>query len=251
MSVVLTLLQILAGLAALVSGIGHLFGWSRLQILAVPARPGLVLRIGLGVIECLAGLWMLAAIAIPFFAFFAATLLAVITGIALIVKVLHRSTGPVLPAVICLLGSVAIGGLQPLGLRVLALPKPDALPIEPVAGFEVVKTYAPGMWFESVKQAADGTLYLAGNQGQDFATNDKSRVQAQIIARAPDGSEKTFFKLPQGSTAGVIAFGPDGTRTIVADARQAIIGATDGGAFSSGDRGAAGTLVALRLSKFN
>jgi sugar lactone lactonase YvrE len=205
------LLQIVVGAAALVSSIGHVVAWPRLQILYASRHSAPIARIGLGLIEGFAGLWMLAAIAIPFFAFFAASLLAVVTVGALIAAAIRRSPGRGLPAFACLAASVAIALLQPLGLRVLALPKPDALPLDPVAGFEVLKTDAPGMSYESVKRAADGTLFLAGNQGQDFTTGDKSQVQAQVIARAPDGSERAFFKLPKESTGGVMAFGSNGT----------------------------------------
>jgi len=160
---------------------------------------------------------MLGSIFQPFLAFFAAVLLAVILVGALLV---HFVRGPregwqVAAGLLVLV--VAIGGLQPLGLRVAMLPNADVLPVEPVAAATVLKTYPAGMWFESVKVAPDGTIFLAANRGLDLQTGDKGKVRAQILARAPDGSERVFFELPKGATAGVFAFGRDGTMYMVGD----------------------------------
>lgn len=109
-----------------------------------------------------------------------------------------------------LAGAVIAAALQPLGLRVLALPKHEALPLDLVASARTVKAYGEGQWFESVRLAPDGTIYLTANQGENYATGDKGQARAQVIARSRDGSERVFFELPQGSTAGVIAFDSDG-----------------------------------------
>ena len=46
--------------------------------------------------------------------------------------------------------------------------------------------------------------------GENYATGDKSQAHAQVIARKPDGTDRVFFELPLGSTAGVIAFDAEG-----------------------------------------
>jgi sugar lactone lactonase YvrE len=79
-----------------------------------------------------------------------------------------------------------------------------------VVSARTVKTYGDGEWLESVKVGPDGTVYLTSNLGENYATGDKSQVRAQVIARAPDGTERVFFELPPGATAGVIAFDAQG-----------------------------------------
>jgi len=101
--------------------------------------------------------------------------------------------------------------LQPLGLKVLLLPKADNLPYEAVKA-EVVKTYDEDVWFESVRAGADGTLYLAANIDLDFTRPDYYRdAFGEVIVRQIDGSERVLFKTPKGSTAGVFSVAPDGT----------------------------------------
>lgn len=165
-----------------------------------------------GVPTTLAAAALFAAIWIPFFTFFAASALIVLMLAALATMLLQgRRGGGVGWLAVLLVCIVAVGALQPLGLKVLALPKADVLPHAPVSAARVVKTYGPGMWFEGIAAAPDGTLYLAQNTGENYATGDKSHVHASVIARAPDGSERVFFTLPQGSTAGVMAIAANGT----------------------------------------
>lgn len=165
-----------------------------------------------GVLVALGATALFAAIWIPFFTFFAASALFVLVGAGLTTMLLQgrRRDGASWLALL-LIGIVTVGALQPLGLKVLALPKADALRSAPVSSAKVLKTYGPGMWFEGVSAGPDGTLYLAQNTGENYATGDKSQVHASVIARAPDGSERVFFKLPQGSTAGVMVIATDGT----------------------------------------
>ncbi len=117
-------------------------------------------------------------------------------------------------------GAMVAAILQPLGLRVLALPKAEALPLDPVPEARTVKTYDEGQWFESVRPGPDGTLFLTSNQGENYATGDKSQARARVIARSQDGSERVFFALPQGSTAGVIAFDADGRMYMTGQGQQ-------------------------------
>lgn len=164
-----------------------------------------------GTLALLAAAALFAAIWIPFFTFFAASALTLMVVVALATLLLQgqRQSAGALGAL--LVGLIAVGALQPLGLKVLALPKADTLPHAPVRAARVVKTYGPGMWFEGIAAGPDGTLYLAQNTGENYATGDKSQVHASVIARAPNGSERVFFTLPQGSTAGVMAIAADGT----------------------------------------
>lgn len=159
----------------------------------------------------LAGSTTLAGVAVPFLAFFA-SVLALCAGIASFLA--HPSprfaSSALVPAglIVASLG-VAIG--QPLGLKVLALPKADELPYTPVES-RVVKTYDEGVWFEGIAVAPDGTLFLAANRGLDFSRSDYYRdAEGEIIARDPAGHERSVFRTPKGSAAGVIAVAADGT----------------------------------------
>lgn len=162
------------------------------------------------VFAALAGVATLAGARVPFLVFFSAILSLLVLG-GMWVGLSIRGGGGLWPVPATLMaGSLAIGALQPLGLKVLALPKADKLPYAPVPA-RTVKTYDAGQWFESVRVAPDGTLYLSSNRGDDYATGDKSKAQGQVIARSPDGSERVLFTLPMGSTSGVFAIAADGT----------------------------------------
>lgn len=151
------------------------------------------------------------SIVVPFFAFFAAVLSAVI---ALVINgyAIARGARAAWPFFFGIfLASALIVALQPLGLKIMLLPKADDLPYEPVSA-SVLKTYDQGVWFESVRAAADGTLYLAANIGLDFTRSDYySHAHGEVIVRKPDGSERILFRTPMGSAAGVFAVAPDGT----------------------------------------
>ncbi len=204
-----SLLQAVVALSCAVLAVATLTGRAVITSRIRAPRP---VRWGWGALATLAAAALFAAIWIPFFTFFAASLLALLTLAALTTVLLQgRRSGGAGWLAVLLVGLVAVGALQPLGLKVLALPKADTLPHAPVAAAKVVKTYGPGMWFEGIAAGPDGTLYLAQNTGENYATGDKSQVHASVIARAPDGSERVFFRLPQGSTAGVMAITADGT----------------------------------------
>jgi sugar lactone lactonase YvrE len=175
-------------------------------------RSGIMARLTLGLLALLPAGAMIVAIAIPFVAFFAAAYAAV-TAVGLSMYVGLRGytrawlAGSSVVAV-CLL----VSGLQPLGLRVLCLPRADQLPYEPVAEVRVVKTYDEGVWFEGIQAGSDGTLYLAANIGLDFSRTDYYRgAHGEVISRLPNGEERVLFKTPTDSTAGIFAINSDGS----------------------------------------
>ena len=174
-----------------------------------PSRTGA--RILCAALTALPGLFLSFSIAVPFFAVFAAAY-AGLTVLLLGLYAAIRGGSGIWPlSIVMTLTSVAIAALQPLGLKILLLPKADVLPYEPVAA-RVVKTYDEGVWFESVRAGRDGVLYLAANKGFDFSRSDYYRhAHGEVIAHRPDGSESVIFKTPTGSAAGVIAVAPGGT----------------------------------------
>lgn len=167
-------------------------------------------RIALGIAALLGGIAMMAAIAVPFLTFFVAAVLAIVAVAVLLAGGDRSARTSRRLTVAALAAAIAAGAVQPFGLKVLMLPKADALPLE-TAVTALLKTYPSGTWFEGIAFGPDGTMYLAANSGENYVTGDKSRVHAQVIARSPDGSERVFFRPPQGATAGVMAFGRDGT----------------------------------------
>lgn len=152
-----------------------------------------------------------AAIAVPFLAFFAACLTILTSaGTWWVLSYSKAARSWPVPAAMAF-ASIAVALLQPLGLKVMLLPKADQLPYQPVEA-HVVKTYGEGVWFESVRAGADGTLYLAANLGLDFSRSDYYRhAHGEVIARHPDGREDIRFTTPVGCAAGVFAVAPDGT----------------------------------------
>jgi sugar lactone lactonase YvrE len=178
------------------------------------------IRIGYAIITALGGIGMLTAIAVPILAFFAA-LLSVIAAVLIGLHPAARTRPRARLAPVLLgLAALGVGALQPLGLRVMALPHADDLPYRPVPA-RVVKTYAAGTGFESVRAGADGTLYLAANQGLDFTIQDYyRRATGEVIARRPDGRERVLFTTPTGSTAGALAIAHDGTIFMTSNGRR-------------------------------
>lgn len=168
-------------------------------------------RLPFSAVFVLAGAVLLAGIGVPFLNFFGAALAGVL-AIAIFGMLLRAKLGLWWPwPVVLLAASLGAVVVQPLGLKVLMLPKADVLPYAPVAA-RVVKTYDAGVWFEGVSAGADGTLYLAANIGLDFATSDYfAAAHGEVIARKPDGTETTLFTTPVGSAAGVLAVAADGT----------------------------------------
>lgn len=161
-----------------------------------------------------AGHWIaliatLCGVVVPFVAFFASCL-AFVSSMPLALRAARLKTAyaGILPALLAI-GSVAVALAQPLGLKVLALPKADDLPFKPSQS-RVIKTYDEGLWFEGIAAAEDGTLYLSGNRGLDFSRGDYyHNAQGELIARKPDGSERVIFKTPKGLTSGVPVIASD------------------------------------------
>ena len=210
MNMLTLLIQSLVGLGFVARAATKFIGTETVRAQFAALRLGRPVRFALGALELLGGLAMLAAIAQPFLVFFVAVLLAVPSVAMLLLQVLRKHTQGTAMLAILLIGAVIAAALQPLGLRVLALPTAEALPITAAASARTVKAYAEGQWLESVRLGPDGTVYLTANAGENYATGDKRQARAQVISRAPDGRERVFFELPQGSTAGVVAFDAQG-----------------------------------------
>lgn len=135
--------------------------------------------------------------------FFAACL-SFISSIPLAVNMFRLQTQRTwaLPALLAI-ASVIVGLAEPLGLKVIALPKAADLPFKPVLS-RVIKTYDEGLCFEGIAAGDDGTLYLSGNRGLDFSRGDYYHdAQGELTVRKPDGSEHILFKTPKGFTSGV------------------------------------------------
>ena len=210
MNMLTLLIQSLVGLGFIARAATKFIGTEKVRARFEVLRLGRPFRWGIGGLELLGGVAMLVAIAQPFLVFFVAVFLALLSTGMLLLQVLRKHTQGTAMVAILLIGAVIAAALQPLGLRVLALPTAEALPLTPVALARTLKAYAEGQWLESVKVGPDGTVYLTANTGENYATGDKSQARAQVIARAPDGRERVFFELPEGSTAGVIAFDGQG-----------------------------------------
>ena len=128
--------------------------------------------IGKRIVQAIA-LWIaliatLGGIAVPFLVFFASCI-TLVSSISLVLKAAHLkvSTTWVLPIVL-VVSSVVVGIAQPLGLKVIALPKADELHLNLCAA-RVIKTYDEGLWFEGIAASEDGALYLSGNRNLDFS----------------------------------------------------------------------------------
>ncbi|NEX61986.1 SMP-30/gluconolactonase/LRE family protein, partial [Noviherbaspirillum galbum] len=153
----------------------------------------------------------LAGVAVPFLAFFASCAALAVSAVAAGLAWRKSRAQEILVPLLLIIAAIGVGIAQPLGLKVLALPKADGLPYMPVES-RVVKTYGEGVWFEGIAAGPDGTLYLGANRGLDFARSDYWRdAEGQVIARSPDGNERLLFRMPKGSAAGVITIGSDGT----------------------------------------
>lgn len=210
MSVITFIIQSLVALGFLIRAARKFLGTAGVRQEFEALRIGRAGRWCLASLEMLGGLGMLAAMAQPFLVFFIALFLVLLSAGTLVLQRVRQFTKGSSMVALLLAGALAAATLQPLGLKVLLLSKAADLPLDAVASSQTVKTYEEGLWFEGVAMGPDGTLYLAGNKGENYATGDKSEVRAQVIARAPDGTERVFFNLPRGSTAGVIAFDAQG-----------------------------------------
>lgn len=225
------LLEALVGAFFLGSALGIAMSALRGAILLCPLPLSRFGRLVLSALTALPGIGMIIATMVPFVAFFAALLSVIVTG-ALAAASKGRG-GPTVWALstALVLASVGVAVLQPLGLKVLSLPKADALAYRPVPA-RLIKTYGEGVGFESVRAGPDGTLYLAANIGLDLSSGDYfHRAHGEIIARRQDGRERVLFTTPVGSTAGVIAVAGDGTLYMTSNGRQpGIWRVTPGGA---------------------
>jgi sugar lactone lactonase YvrE len=210
MSVIAFIIQCLVAAGFLVRAASKFLATGGVRREFEALRVGRYGRWSLAALEMVGGLGMLAALVQPFLVFFVAVFLVLLSAWTLVLQRVRQFTKGSSVVAVLLVGALAAAALQPLGLKVILLPKAADLPLEPVASSQIVKSYEEGLWFEGVAMAPDGTLYLAGNKGENYATGDKSRVRARVIARAPDGGEQVFFNLPPGSTAGVITFDAQG-----------------------------------------
>lgn len=195
--------QLLLGLVSLVAAIIATFRPKRLEPLAYSFAKSGPARILQAAGHWLAVLATFIGIAVPFLAFFASCI-ALLSSIPLALGALHLKTARawVLPAMLAI-PSIVVALAQPLGLRVLALPKADQLAYAPVPA-RVIKTYDEGLWFEGIAAGEDGTLYLSGSRNLDFSRGDYYQdAQGELIARKPDGSERILFKMPKGLSSGV------------------------------------------------
>jgi sugar lactone lactonase YvrE len=168
-------------------------------------------RIALAVLFSIGAVAVLAGLVVPFAVFFASCI-AFVSAIVLALRLVRSKSKPAwpVPALIAI-ASVTVAVAQPLGLKVLLLPKAEDLPVA-LSRSNVVKTYDEGLWFEGIAAGNDGTLYLAGNRGIEFSRSDYYHdAQGELIARQPNGKEQVLFKTPRGTTAGVIAVAGDGT----------------------------------------
>ena len=210
MNMLSVVIQSLVGLSFIARAASKFIGAKSALAPFAEQRLGRPLRWTLGGLELVGGVAMLAAIAQPFLVFFAAVFLVVLSAGTLLLQAYRKHTQGSPMTALMLAGAVSAAALQPLGLKVLALPNAATLRLEPVSSARAVKAYGEAQWFESVKLGPDGTVYLTANQGEDYAAGDKSQAHAEVIARNPSGGERVFFELPQRPTAGVIVFDSDG-----------------------------------------
>ncbi|MFC0589370.1 SMP-30/gluconolactonase/LRE family protein [Novosphingobium aquiterrae] len=179
-----------------------------------------LMRIVVAVATALPGIGMIVATLVPIVAFFAAMLAVAVAGTLAGATRLRGERPNWIALSLVVVGSLGAAILQPLGLRVLALPKADALVYQPIPA-QVIKTYDAGVGFESVRAGPMGTLYLAANAGLDFTDREYYRkAQGQIIARHSDGTERIVFTTPVGSTAGVMAIASDATIYMTSNGRS-------------------------------
>lgn len=215
MNAILLLFELLAAALLLVGGLGLVRNRASLSLRPWQA----VLRVGLVLATAVAGVAMVVATRVPFLAFFAAGWS--IVAMCLLLAAAPRAARPGrIAAATVIAASLAVAWLQPLGLKVLALPHADRLPYRPVPA-RVVKTYPAGLGFEGVRTGPDGTVYLAANRGLDFTAGEYYRKAiGEVIARRSDGSERVVFTTPEGSTAGTMAIAQDGTIFMTSNGRR-------------------------------
>ena len=203
MNLIIVSFQLLVCLASLIAAIVATFRPKLLEALAPIFQQSGLRRIGQAAAHWAAVIATLLGIAVPFVAFFASCI-AFVSSLPLALRSVHLKYTRLwaLPTLLAI-ASVVIVIAQPLGLKVLALPKAADLPFKPSPS-RVIKTYDEGLWFEGIATGENGTLYLSGNRSLDFSRGDYYHdAQGELIARKSDGSERVFFKTPKGLTSGV------------------------------------------------
>lgn len=209
MKVIIISFQLLVGLSSLLAATVASFRPKPLESLATLfSRSGLK-RIAQATGHWIAFIAIIAGIAVPFLSFFAACI-AFVASIPLVLNAVHVKVARAwVLALLLPITSVLMAIIQPLGLKVMALPKADVLSFKPVP-WRVIRTYDEGLWFEGIAAGEDGTLYLSGNRGIDFSRGDYYHAaHGELIARRSDGNEHLLFKTPKGLTAGVPVVAPD------------------------------------------
>lgn len=205
MNPIALVLQAALGCAVLTLGLGKLIGHPRLRAAFVRLRLPAWLRLALGAVETVLGAALLISVVQPILAFPAAALVALISTGAVGIHLLRgRQGGWPVPATL-LLAALGVAGLQPLGLRIMALPVAKSLPLAAAPEFKVLTAFPPGVWLESLVVAPDGAIFLTANQGLDLMTGDRANAMGKVVRRAPDGSLTTVLALPERSVAGALA----------------------------------------------
>lgn len=210
MDTIVIIFQCALGLSLLLLAASTVYGRWR-KLLAVILPTGRLAQAVAASVFLLAAIALLVGAAIPFATFFGACL-GLLSSLVLATRALHTRQALAWTVPLAIAGaSIGIAAAQPLGLKVLALPKAADLPFVAVPA-RVVKTYDEGLWFEGIAAASDGTLYLSGNRGLNFSRSDYYRAATgEVIAHRPGKDDEVIFHTPVGSTAGVIAIAADGT----------------------------------------
>ncbi|MCQ8897026.1 SMP-30/gluconolactonase/LRE family protein [Limnobacter humi] len=185
--------------------------------------PGRFRKVASGLGSILAGLGNVAGLMVPFFAFFMASLslIAVIIH-ARVMRSTRSSVRPWTLGVAALL-ALAVALLQPLGLKVLLLPKADDLPTRAMQT-RVLKTFEPGESLEGIAVGAQGQIVLTTNKGLRLDSSDYYQAaEGTLLQWSPTGETRTLLKTPQGTTAGVPVVRHDGTIFMTSHGKQSVV----------------------------
>lgn len=203
MNIVTLLFQLIVCFSSLLAAVIITFRIRRFEKLNASFVQSGLMRIVQAAVHWIAFIITLIGIAVPFIAFFSSCI-AFASSLPLAVRAARMKTAYFWPLPLVLaMASIVVAITQPLGLKVIALPKAADLPFKP-SPTRVIKTYDEGLWFEGIAAGEDGTLYLSGNRGLDFSKADYYReAHGELIARKPDGNERIIFRTPKGLTSGV------------------------------------------------
>lgn len=208
-----TITMILTALLAcvfLARALSKLFNTRRATAHLAGVRFKKTARWTLGIFELLGAIAAALSVTQPFFVFFVAVLLSLLSLLTSLTRRLRALSGGNAIALLTLAGSLSIGVLQPFGLKVLLLPKADTLAIDRAHSSQTIKTFAPGMWLESIQFDPAGRLFVSVNEGENYMTGDKSKVKARVLEIGPKGEERAVFTMPSGTTVGMITFDAQG-----------------------------------------